>query len=117
MWADEFSAGGLGARGERINRSIVGMTGTAPREIDFRIKMPDPAGRGLLWEDKVVPPAESETSEPEQSDETTGKFGSGVHHAKPSCALPGAVPSNGTETARTIMTTEIASPLPRVVFF
>ena len=72
VWAHEFSAEGAQARVERVNRSIVGMTGTAPRDIDFRIKMPDNAGRGLLWEDKIVPGVESEATVPERSDDTAG---------------------------------------------
>ena len=51
-----------------ISRSVIGMTGMIPREIDFRIKMPDEAGRRLLWEDKVVP-SEEEAAVP--SDEAT----------------------------------------------
>lgn len=72
VWADEFSADGAGVRVERISRSIIGMTGGAPREIDFRIKMPDEAGRQLLWEDKVVPTIDEEAAVPERSDETGG---------------------------------------------
>ena len=56
------------ARLEYINRSVIGMMGVAPRDIDFRIKMPDEAGRRLLWEDKVVP-SEEEAAVP--SDEAT----------------------------------------------
>ena len=72
VWAHEFSTDAAPVRVERVNRSIVGMTGAAPRDIDFRIKMPDKAGRGLLWEDKIVPGAESEASVPERSDDTAG---------------------------------------------
>lgn len=72
VWAHEFSTEAAPVRVERVNRSIVGMTGAAPRDIDFRIKMPDKAGRGLLWEDKIVPGAESEASAPERSDDTAG---------------------------------------------
>jgi hypothetical protein len=72
VWADEFSSDPAQVRVERINRSIVGMTAAAPRHIDFRIKMPDQAGRRLLWEDKIVPEDENEASVPERSDETRG---------------------------------------------
>lgn len=72
VWADEFSTEAPHVRVERISRSIIGMTGTAPRDIDFRIKMPDKAGRRLLWEDKVVAAAENDASVPERSDETAG---------------------------------------------
>jgi hypothetical protein len=63
IWADEFSTEN-GARIEYINRSIIGMIGTAPRDIDFRILMPDEAGRRLLWEDKVVPLDENDAAVP-----------------------------------------------------
>ena len=55
MWSDEFSTEASTVRIERIGRSVIGVTGAAPRDIDFRIMMPDQAGRLLLWEDKVVP--------------------------------------------------------------
>ncbi len=71
-WADEFSADEASVKVERINRSVIGMMGGAPREIDFRIKMPDEAGRQLLWEDKVVANAGEEDAVPEQSDEPAG---------------------------------------------
>ena len=68
IWADEFSTEAE-ARVEYISRSIIGMTGTAPRDIDFRIMMPDEAGRRLLWEDKVVPLEENDAAVP--SDDAT----------------------------------------------
>lgn len=68
IWADEFSAIASTVRVERISRSIVGMMGGVPREIDFRIKMPDEAGRHLLWEDKVVPDFDEDAAVTEQSD-------------------------------------------------
>jgi len=49
VWTDEFSTEAPEVRVERISRSVVGMTGSAPRDIDFRIKMPDQAGRRWLW--------------------------------------------------------------------
>jgi hypothetical protein len=71
IWADEFSTVS-GARIEFISRSIVGMIGTAPRDIDFRIMMPDEAGRRLLWEDKIVPLDENDAAVP--SDDATDTF-------------------------------------------
>ena len=68
IWADEFSTEAE-ARVEYISRSIIGMTATAPRDIDFRIMMPDEAGRRLLWEDKVVPLEENDAAVP--SDDAT----------------------------------------------
>jgi hypothetical protein len=77
VWADEFSTE-AGGRVEYISRSIIGMTGTAPRDIDFRIMMPDEAGRRLLWEDKVVPLEESEEAVP--SDEATDTWPGWSHY-------------------------------------
>ena len=82
VWDDEFSTGPAQVRIERINRSIVGMTGAAPRDIDFRIKMPDQAGRGLVWEDKLVAGDENEPSAQEGSDETTGMLPDGHQHSE-----------------------------------
>ncbi len=98
VWSDEFSPDGSAARIERINRSVVGMSGTAPRDIDFRIKMPDQAGRQLLWEDKVEPAEQSEDSDLEQSDEAAGRLRRDRQLTTPSTALPASVPSSGTET-------------------
>jgi len=72
VWADQFSTEAPQVRVERISRSIIGMVGTAPRDIDFRIKMPDAAGRRLLWEDKIVPPTETEADALESSEEAAG---------------------------------------------
>ena len=69
MWGDQFTTQGAQVRVEQIGRSIIGMTGAAPRDIDFRIKMPDDSGRRLLWEDKVVQETESEETATKQSDE------------------------------------------------
>jgi hypothetical protein len=77
VWADEFSTE-AGGRVEYISRSIIGMTGTAPRDIDFRIMMPDEAGRRLLWEDKIVPLEESEEAVP--SDEATDTWPGWSHY-------------------------------------
>jgi outer membrane protein assembly factor BamB len=73
-WSDEFSADPANVKVERISRSVIGMTGVIPREIDFRIKMPDEAGRQLLWEDKVVPNVEEETALPERSEDSAGNL-------------------------------------------
>ncbi len=73
-WADEFSADPANVRVERISRSVIGMTGVIPREIDFRIKMPDEAGQQLLWEDKVVSAIDEEDALPERSDDSAGKL-------------------------------------------
>src|SRR5512146_83988 len=72
IWGDEFSANAASVRVERISRSIIGMAGGAPPEIDFRIKMPDEAGRHLLWEDKVVPTVDDEAVVPERSEDPAG---------------------------------------------
>lgn len=73
-WADEFSADPANVRVERISRSVIGMTGVIPQEIDFRIKMPDEAGQQLLWEDKVVSAIDEEDAIPERSDDSAGKL-------------------------------------------
>lgn len=78
IWADEFSTE-AGARVEYISRSIIGMTGTAPRDIDFRIMMPDDAGRRLLWEDKVVPLEENDAVVP--SDDATDTWPGQSQHS------------------------------------
>jgi len=69
VWADQFFADAANVKIERISRSVIGMTGVVPREIDFRIKMPDEAGRQVLWEDKVVPNVDEEVAVPERSDD------------------------------------------------
>jgi TolB-like protein len=55
IWADKFSADASNVKVERISRSVIGMMEEVPRKIDFRIKMPDEAGRQLLWEDTIEP--------------------------------------------------------------
>ena len=110
MWSDEFSPDAATARIEHISRSVIGVTGAAPRDVDFRIKMPDQAGRRLLWEDQVAPTEESEQSVPEQSDETVGATPSETQSASPSAALPVDVPSNGIETDRKTAIVERESP-------
>lgn len=72
IWADEFSANPAQVRMEQINRSIIGMIGAVPQDIDFRIKMPDDSGRRLLWEDKVVPTVDDEEAAVQRSDEAPG---------------------------------------------
>jgi hypothetical protein len=116
MWSDEFSTDEARVRIERIGRSAVGVTGTAPRDIDFRIKMPDSAGRRLLWEDQVVPAEESEPSLPEQSDETAGPTPRGIRPLTPSSAVPVAAPSSVIETDRTITIVERESPTPNFAY-
>jgi hypothetical protein len=100
VWSDEFSTEAPQVRIERISRSVVGMTGTAPRDIDFRIKMPDQAGRRWLWEDKVESSEDTEAADPEQSNETAGQFGRDRQPMNWSFVLPANVPSNGIETDR-----------------
>lgn len=72
LWADEFSADPAQVRVERIGRSVVGMTGMVPQEIDFRIKMPDYSGSRLLWEDKIDPAVDGEETAVQRSDEAPG---------------------------------------------
>ncbi|HEY5626837.1 MAG TPA: hypothetical protein VIR79_02730 [Nitrospira sp.] len=69
VWADQFSTDPANVRVERINRSVIGMNGVIPREIDFRIKMPDEAGRQLLWEDQVIAGEEADLAKPERSED------------------------------------------------
>ena len=110
VWSDEFSTEAPEVRIERISRSVVGMTGTAPRDIDFRIKMPDQAGRQWLWEDKIEPADDSEASVPDQSDETAGFFPRDRQLTMPSSALPASAPSSEIETDRRTVTVQLASP-------
>lgn len=109
VWSHEFSTEAPEVRIERIGRSVIGMTGTAPRDIDFRIKMPDQAGRRWLWEDKIEPADDSEASEPDQSDETAGFFGRDRQLTMPSSALPASAPSSGIGTDRRTVTVQPAS--------
>lgn len=109
VWSHEFSTDAPEVRIERIGRSVIGMTGTAPRDIDFRIKMPDQAGRQWLWEDKIEPADDREASEPDQSDETAGFFGRDRQLTMPSSALPASAPSSGIGTDRRTVTVQPAS--------
>jgi len=111
IWSDQFSTDASTVRIERIGRSVIGVTGAAPRDIDFRIMMPDQAGRRLLWEDKVVPEEEIEQSAvPERSDETTRRTPQGGRSAIPGVVPLADAPSNGIETARRTTTVEPESP-------
>lgn len=69
VWTDQFTADTTTVNAECISRSVIGMTGIIPHEIDFRIKMPDKAGLQVLWEDKVVPSLDEEVAVPERSDD------------------------------------------------
>jgi hypothetical protein len=109
VWSDEFSTAASSARIERISRSVIGMTGVAPRDIDFRIKMPDQAGREWLWEDKVEPGEDAEASAPEASDEG-GFLRPDRQPTNPSSALPATAPSSGIETDHRITTVELEMP-------
>lgn len=115
VWSDEFSTEAPVVRVERISRSIVGMTGTAPRDIDFRIKMPDQAGRRWLWEDKVEPAEDSEVSAPEASDEA-GLSGRDQQPTTPSSAHRATAPSSAIETDHKTATAELELPLPGFAF-
>ena len=56
LWEDEFSTDGRSARGERIANRLIGLDTKAPEAshtFDFRIRMFDPSGRAVLWEDQV----------------------------------------------------------------
>jgi hypothetical protein len=116
VWSDEFSPGGLGARVERISRSVVGMTGTAPRDIDFRIKMPDQAGRRLLWEDKVEPADDGEASGADSQDENANILRGQPQPRNPSSRLHASWPSSGIETDRRTATVQLAWPTPSFAF-
>ena len=109
VWSDEFSTEPSFVRVEQISRSVVGMTGTAPRDIDFRIKMPDQAGRRWLWEDKVEPAEDAEASAPEASDET-GPSGRERQPMIPLSARRATAPSSAIGTDR--RTTTIGPELP-----
>ena len=109
VWSDEFSPVAPAVRIERISRSVVGMTGTAPRDIDFRIKMPDQAGRLWLWEDKIEPDDDSEASTAEQSDEASERLRRDRASTTPSSALPANVPSSEIGTDRKTATIAPAS--------
>ena len=72
VWEDQFFADAANVKVERINRSVIGMLGEVPSDIDFRIMMPDEAGRQLLWQDKVVPSIDEAAAGPERSDDNGG---------------------------------------------
>ena len=110
VWSDEFSTETAPVRIERISRSVIGMAGTAPRDIDFRIKMPDLAGRLWLWEDKVEPAEEDEESSAERSDDTGGFSGNGGPSTMPSHGLPANAPASGIETDHTRQRVRLESP-------
>jgi hypothetical protein len=112
VWSDEFSTETAPVRIERISRSVIGMAGTAPRDIDFRIKMPDLAGRLWLWEDKVEPAEEDEESSAERSDDTGGFSGNGGQSTMPSHGHPATAPASGIETDHTRERVRLESPLP-----
>jgi hypothetical protein len=115
MWSDEFSTGASSVRIERIGRSVIGVTGASPRDIDFRIMMPDQAGRRLLWEDRIAPAEENEQDMvPERSDETAGRTPHEGRSANPSVLFPADGPSNVIETAR--RTTTVQHELPPAGF-
>ena len=90
------------------------MTGGAPRHIDFRIKMPDQAGRRLLWEDKVEPGDNSEAPTPDQSDETAGFLKREFPSMIPLSAPPASAPSSAIEIVRR---TARAAPASRSAAF
>ena len=116
VWSDEFSTETAPVRMERISRSVIGMEGTAPRDIDFRIKMPDLNGRLWLWEDKVEPAEEDEESPAEQFDETGGLSPRDRQPRTPSHALPANAPASGIETDHTRARVRIQSPPPAFAF-
>ncbi len=116
VWSDEFSTETAPVRIDRISRNVIGMAGTAPRDIDFRIKMPDLAGRLWLWEDKVEPVEEDEESSMEESDEAAGFSGRDRQPRTPSRALPATAPASEIETGRTTETVRLELPLPAFAF-
>ncbi|HET8722296.1 MAG TPA: hypothetical protein VFM24_09730 [Nitrospira sp.] len=106
VWSDEFSTEAPAARVEHISRSVIGMTGAAPRDIDFRIKMPDQGGRRWLWEDKIEPVDDGEASSAEESDEAPGgRLRRDPQATTPWAALPANAPSSVIGTARRTPTT------------
>jgi len=115
VWSDEFSTEAPLVRVERISRSVVGMTGTSPRDIEFRIKMPDQAGRRWLWEDKVEPAEDAEVSAPEASDEA-GLSRRDRQPMTPSSAHRATAPSSAIETDRRTATVDFELPLPGFAF-
>jgi hypothetical protein len=116
LWSDEFSTETAPVRMERISRSVIGMAGTAPKDIDFRIKMPDLAGRLWLWEDQVEPAEEDEESSAERSDETGGLLPNDRQLMMPSHGLPANAPATAIETDHTRERVQLESPLPGFAF-
>lgn len=82
VWADEFSADLWNGRVERISRRAIGVKGSARREIEFRIKMPDVSGRRLLWEDRVIPGDGEAEAESEPSDAAAGMLPAWPQHER-----------------------------------
>ena len=116
VWSDEFSTDAAQVRVERISRSVIGMTGSAPREVDFRIKMPDQTGRRWLWEDKVEAAEDTEDSAAGQSDEAPGLLRRDRQPTTPWSALPANGSPSGIETDRTTEIVRFESPLPAFAF-
>lgn len=116
VWSDEFSPDGPAGRIERISRSVIGMTGSAPRDIDFRIKMLDQAGYRWLWEDKVEAADDAEESVPEQSDERADFLRHDRQSRTLLPALPASVPSSEIGIDRKTETTHLEMPPRGVVF-
>lgn len=83
MWADEFSVDPAGVRVDLIGRSVVGIQEAAPRDIDFRIKMPDKDGKQVLWEDRVLPDEDGETAASERFDAAPGVLPAGANSMIP----------------------------------
>jgi len=116
VWSDEFSTDVSPVRMERISRSVIGMTGNAPRDIDFRIKMPDQTGRQWLWEDKIEPTDDSEETAPEESDDPRGFSRRDRQPMFRSSTAPADAPSTGIQADRRRERVRLASPLPGFVF-
>ena len=72
IWTDKFSANQGTPSIEWMSRSIIGMEGSAPPHIDFRIKMPDEGGLTLLWEDRVLSSEDGEVDALDQSESSSG---------------------------------------------
>lgn len=83
MWVDEFSVDSAGTRVDLVGRSVVGIQEATPRDIDFRIKMPDKDGRQVLWEDRVLSDEDDETGEPERFDAAPGMLPSDQNSTRP----------------------------------
>ncbi len=73
VWADQFSPDQANhVRMERISRAVIGMEATAPRDVDFRIRMFDETSRQLLWEDSIVPGTTEEDLSEDRRDSAAG---------------------------------------------